>query len=145
MLSDPPVRYQLDQTRAYAERFTTLKKLPRGQLVEQLQAMYPTRDHALIENNATTLANTADGVFDYFLTDASASIDWIAIFQRLRHPHLVLRADPRRGGLIDDADVAHVTANPHAELAYFEACGHSIQGERPRELLALAERFLRYS
>jgi glutamate/tyrosine decarboxylase-like PLP-dependent enzyme/pimeloyl-ACP methyl ester carboxylesterase len=142
VLADPPVRYPRQMVEAYASQFLALKRRPLSEIMAQLGALYSARPAELIEQNARSLAATANGTLEYFLTDEAPGIDWLEIAGRLDQPHLVLRADPRSGGMLDEADARELARNPRARIIHLEGCGHSIQGERPADFLQLTQAFL---
>lgn len=145
ILEDPPHSPGADPRgrAAWLGALLELKHQPFEDVVDGLSELYPTRDRATNERSARALIDTADGPFRA-LRDGGITPDLPAILARSTQPTLILRADPQRGGALNERGRDELlAARPDARLVEFPDTGHLIHAEREAAFLAAAEAFLR--
>lgn len=108
-----------------------------------LRELFPTRPGWAIEKLTQALRRTADAVFNAAIDSPEELFDQSSVLGAVKVPTLLLRADPARGGEMDEPFCAQLLGTLHAaELVDFPDTSRAIQVERPHALVEQVERFL---
>ena len=163
VLEDPPFHTMGNRIAdtSYHSLFTFMKSLAEsatdvqriaGQLAEfkiqapdgcGLKRLGDVRDAALLRSSAECLALVDPAVFDPLIAGRwLEGFDYLDYFSRIRCPALVLQADTRRGGALQDADAEAAVALMKKCVREKIDCGHSIHWEQPATVLRLVNGFL---
>ncbi|GAC1351020.1 MAG: alpha/beta hydrolase [Polyangiales bacterium] len=141
VLEDPPLTPR-PQARARAAAWLVLKRKPFAEVVDTMRKSFPARSTELLEENARTLVETADGALEA-IANGDLDVDWPAMLADSDLPTLVLRADPSAGGLLDDQNSARLMQFlKKGKVLQFAGSGHCIHGEYPVPLAKAVDEYL---
>ena len=128
------------------ERFRDIreiKHLPTEELVSMLSFMRPNRNDAEWRREASWLQITADGPFDAAIAGTMGEQELEKNLPRITQPFLVLQADPKAGGSLDDAMAERaLSLLPNARLVRFPGSTHTIAHDQPDAFVAAVKAFL---
>jgi pimeloyl-ACP methyl ester carboxylesterase len=102
------------------------------------------RDAKAIRFGAECLMQMDPAVLDTLNTGRWLDgLDWFAVLPRVQAPTLLLRADPRCGGMLDAGEADRIaTLIPRCTRLDLPGAGHLIHSTQPDNLLALINQFL---
>ena len=127
---------------ALAERLATLPvQHPRDQRIVEFREI---RDEAALRFGAECLVKMDPAVLDVLIAGRwLEGLDWFGELPRIACPTLLLRADPDFGGMLSEAEAAHIAqVIPQCRCIDRPGLGHSLHSADPQGTLALVRDFL---
>ena len=102
------------------------------------------RDAAALRFGAECLVKMDTAVLDVLLAGRwLEGLDWFGELPRIVCPTLLLRADPNCGGMLSEAEAAHIArVIPHCRRVERPDLGHSLHSVDPQGTLAVVRDFL---
>jgi len=127
-----------------AKKFAEIRAHSPGTKVAVRQGDIPGNDAAFLRFRAHCLTQTDPEALQMLIDGrALEEPDLDLVLSQVRCPTLLLQADPSRGALLTDKDVARITAIlPQASSVKFSGIGHQLHMESPAEVLRTITFFL---
>jgi pimeloyl-ACP methyl ester carboxylesterase len=147
LLEDPPAWWVATSTPADAEwqaqqraRLTNLKRKTREELIAAQHAEAPGWSEAELGPWANAKLRLNLNILNH---SADAAVDWPATLGRIACPALLITAEPARGAILDEGDVAALRALvPQIQVAHIADAGHSIRRDQFGRYMEVVRAFL---
>jgi pimeloyl-ACP methyl ester carboxylesterase len=141
VLVDPPV--DSERRNPDVSNVFRLRHEPPGRLEEYLLTRNPGGGRPLAEMLARLFRRAADAAFTEMLTAPPGHPEAWESARHVRHPTLVVQADPSNDGVLGDVAAQSFTeCLARGQLLKVPGAAHAVHASHPRELAAAATRFL---
>ncbi|GGX54085.1 alpha/beta fold hydrolase [Streptomyces noursei] len=128
VLEDPPPQMSVDALHTHINGLIRAGELPPGALLETVAVVHPGWHPDDVRTFATDLSHAHPDVIRALVADGARSGPLLLLLANSTAPVLLLRADPRRGGLLDDTDFARACRllPPHSKAVDLPGVSHEI-------------------
>jgi pimeloyl-ACP methyl ester carboxylesterase len=139
----PPSREDADSRALMRTRFNDLKRKTRDELLEIARSENPLWSEAELSPWADSKHRFSPRITQMLDHQEFVPGDFAALLGQITRPALLVTADPERGAILADDDVAGLRELiPHLELANIPGAGHNIRREQFVNYMDVIQLFL---
>jgi N-formylmaleamate deformylase len=139
----PPTQEELEFQAGMGIWFQEVKRKTRDELLESVRIENPAWSEAELDPWADAKHRFSLKIIQMLNPQDSVATKFPSLLEQITCPVLLITADPERGAILTDEDVAELQKSvPHLERVHIPDAGHNIRREQYSRYMDVVETFL---